>query len=228
MWYPKCRAGFHPVGCNICRPERPDCKALGLNNGIDLSCAKKIKIGTPVFGKCGSNQDRDGGLCYSKCPSGYRGVGPVCWGMPPSRWAHCGMGAAKSDSVCKRVIANQVVSVGQFAMFIGSMGTSAGGAGPPDSGSKFQELMKKFEELKKKYKALKDKYPQINQIQEKFKVYKESDNIYKTVNRAIDGGAPTAADLVRISASIAALVDKSGVSAIVAGYSYSRCSKYFR
>lgn len=45
--YPKCKSGFHSFGCCICRPSKPDCEALGLNKGIDLSCAKKIIIGKP-------------------------------------------------------------------------------------------------------------------------------------------------------------------------------------
>lgn len=40
--YPKCKAGFSPFGCCICRPAKPNCEAAGLNSGIDLSCAKKV------------------------------------------------------------------------------------------------------------------------------------------------------------------------------------------
>jgi hypothetical protein len=40
--YPKCRPGYRPFGSNICRPSNLSCTALGLNNGIDLSCAKKV------------------------------------------------------------------------------------------------------------------------------------------------------------------------------------------
>lgn len=28
---------------------------------------------------CEANEEEDAGLCYNKCDSGYRGVGPVCW-----------------------------------------------------------------------------------------------------------------------------------------------------
>lgn len=68
-----------------------------MNAGIDLSCAIKIIIGDPVTGACAPNQDKDGGLCYPKCPNGYDGVGPVCWGKPPAGWVNCGMGAAKDS-----------------------------------------------------------------------------------------------------------------------------------
>lgn len=45
--YRKCKPGFSPSGCCICRPPPPDCKALGYEGGIDLSCAKKIIAGAP-------------------------------------------------------------------------------------------------------------------------------------------------------------------------------------
>lgn len=48
LWYPKCKTGYNPFGCCICRPSVPNCAALGFNRGIDLSCAKKIIIGSPL------------------------------------------------------------------------------------------------------------------------------------------------------------------------------------
>jgi hypothetical protein len=42
--YPKCKTGYNNLGCCICRPKIPNCLALGLNAGIDLSCAKKIIV----------------------------------------------------------------------------------------------------------------------------------------------------------------------------------------
>ena len=42
--YPKCKPGYTSFGCCICRPSNPDCKALGMITGIDLSCAKNIKV----------------------------------------------------------------------------------------------------------------------------------------------------------------------------------------
>lgn len=31
--------------------------------------------------KCKENEDYDSGLCYDKCASGYKGIGPVCYQM---------------------------------------------------------------------------------------------------------------------------------------------------
>ena len=50
--YPKCKPGYHNFGCCICRPPKPNCKALGMNGGLDLSCAKKLQIGKPHSANC--------------------------------------------------------------------------------------------------------------------------------------------------------------------------------
>lgn len=53
MVYPKCKEGYYNVACCICRPSSlPNCAALSLNPGIDLSCAKRITIGDPVPMDC--------------------------------------------------------------------------------------------------------------------------------------------------------------------------------
>ena len=86
--------GYHNAGCCICRPNVPNCGSFGLNKGIDLSCAKRIQIGNPENAECPSDKLYDAGLCYSRCPEGYTGVGPVCWLGAPKGWVECGMGAA--------------------------------------------------------------------------------------------------------------------------------------
>jgi len=53
--YPKCKSGFSPSGCCICRPSTPNCQALGMNAGIDISCAKKIDIGKLTPPACSGN-----------------------------------------------------------------------------------------------------------------------------------------------------------------------------
>merc|ERR1712110_1063290 len=35
---------------------------------------------------CPSGMDKSGLLCYPKCRSGYKGVGPVCWGRFPKSY----------------------------------------------------------------------------------------------------------------------------------------------
>lgn len=126
IFYPKCRSGYSAFGCCICRPPVPNCPSLGLNPGIDLSCARKIIIGDPIPMSCASGKYYDAGLCYVQCKSGYNGVGPVCWGQPPSGWVNCGMGAAKDSATCAKIIFSQVASVGQMAMNIATLGSSSG------------------------------------------------------------------------------------------------------
>jgi hypothetical protein len=43
IYYPKCKPGYSPSGCCICRAIKPNCQALGLGENIfDASCRKKI------------------------------------------------------------------------------------------------------------------------------------------------------------------------------------------
>lgn len=75
LWYPKCKSGFHNVGCCVCSP---DCQS-GMQD-IGVSCQKKSygrTVGKPLHA-CPEDQDKDGALCYPKCKSGYRGAGPLC------------------------------------------------------------------------------------------------------------------------------------------------------
>ena len=85
IMYPKCPAGMWPVTCNICRPHVPNCPALGMVPGFDLSCGKQIRIGDPVGMSCRWNQQYDAGLCYPNCKPNFTGIGPVCWGQPPGQ-----------------------------------------------------------------------------------------------------------------------------------------------
>jgi hypothetical protein len=227
LYYPKCKPGWVPRGCNICGPQHPDCEALGLSkSGVHGSCRKKVKVGRPLLGQCESSQDRDAGLCYSKCGSGFNGVGPVCWGQPPSGWVNCGMGAASSSSKCATHISNQLISVGTLAMTVASMGTVQAGKGP--SSGNFAEIKKKFDQAKEAWNKVKNN-PQVKAAIDKASAAKEvySDVAKKSkpfVDMATQDGL-TAADMVRITAEMAAIVDSSGVSQTVAAYSYPKCSK---
>jgi len=152
MYYPKCKPGYHPFGCCICRPEVPDCTALGLKRGIDLSCAKNLILASsPVLPECPKFKQYDGALCYSRCKRGYYGVGPVCWSETPSGWVGCGMGAAKDTKNCVGALFDQISSVGQLAINIATLGSSSIGveaANAAQSAGKITSLTKKLKELK--------------------------------------------------------------------------------
>ena len=44
---------------------------------------------------CAADQDHDAGLCYKKCPAGFKGVGPVCW-------QHCPDGYKDDGATCRK------------------------------------------------------------------------------------------------------------------------------
>ena len=225
--YPKCKKGYKAFGCCICRPHKPNCRALGLKNGIDLSCAKRVAIGKPKTGICGSGKENDAGLCYKNCKKGYDGVGPVCWGDKPKRWVNCGMGAAKDSKTCASITFGQVAAVGEMGLFIGSLGSSGAAtkaATGPQKASKLAKLKKDFEAMKKAFEAAKNgpkMQKAIKAAQAAGKV-KKGYNASQTLKNAV-----TEEDMIRAAAQIAAIADPTGVSSTVAAYTYPKCSKYF-
>jgi len=232
MWYPKCRVGYKNFGCCICRPPRPDCNALGLRNGIDLSCAKKIAIGRPMLGICPQGEERQLGLCYKTCREGFTGVGPVCWGKPPPGWFACGLGAVSLKGKCAGVIFDQVMSVGEMALSIATAGTSKL-AEAPGKVKKSAALIKQWKELKAKYKALKKTSPALVKAEKGVNMYKDADQVNDgleavSLAQEIDDDDVSAADIARLAAEIASLVDPSGVAGVVSAFTYDKCTRYYQ
>jgi hypothetical protein len=75
IFYPKCVADFHAVGCCVCSPDCPkDMFDIG------VSCQKQTAgrtISAPSA--CPAGSEYDAGLCYEKCPKDFVGVGAMCW-----------------------------------------------------------------------------------------------------------------------------------------------------
>ena len=251
MAYPKCRSGYSNFGCCICRPSNTNCGLYGLNDGIDLSCAKRIEIGNPRSMSCGSNLEYDAGLCYSKCKSGVYGVGPVCWANAPNGWVGCGMGAAISSKVCAETIVGQITSVGEMALNIGSMVATMGGSTAATAGvkaaanaekiSKIKSLMEKVKKAitsNEKIKQLVDKAKDIKNQVEKVKTqvekvkeqYEQARDIIDTANKVAteDYSNYTPADYARLAASVAALADPTGIAGVVENFSHPKCSEIFK
>jgi hypothetical protein len=135
--YPKCKPGYRAVGCCICRPEVPNCAALGMNQGVDLSCAKKVVVGDPQAGSCAGGQQRDAGLCYPGCKPGFAGTGPVCWGQCPSTHpVACAGGCAKTQSACAQATTDQVLSVLEVVANVALAVATAGGSTAATAGAK--------------------------------------------------------------------------------------------
>ena len=234
LWYPKCKPGYSAFGCCICRPKKPDCTALGLKPGIDLSCAKKITIGDPVAGACASGEQRQAGLCYKACKPGYGGLGPVCWGQPPPGWSECGMGAAKDSKTCASMIWNQVSSVGQMAFnlaaAVASLGTSTaatGGTSAAANASKLSKLQEELAQLQSTYNKIKQ-IPEVQKAQKAFEAANQGYEIGtkgKELYDAAKNPDAIAEEIARKSAEYAAILDPTGIAGTVAAYTYPKCSK---
>jgi hypothetical protein len=123
-----CQSGFIDVVV-ACRPPTPNCSQLGLGAQFDLSCAKKIKIGDPTPMVCSTGLEQDAGLCYSKCKTGYHGVGPLCWQDCDSDQANCGAACAKTALDCGLAVADQVIAPLVVAANIATLGMTAAPAG---------------------------------------------------------------------------------------------------
>ena len=125
LWYPKCKAGFHAVGCCVCSPNCPE-----ETKDIGVSCQKNSYVVPPITPNCGA-KEYDAGLCYKKCKTGYYGVGPVCWGRcPKDRPVDCGAMCGTSADECLSSIGEMILSVGQVvakvAETIVTLGTATG------------------------------------------------------------------------------------------------------
>lgn len=92
LCYPACNSGFSgagPVCWGACAPGYTDDGA---------TCRRDVHIfGKASYGRgvgsplpCDSDEERDAGLCYRPCRSGYNGVGPVCWGSCPADYSDDG------------------------------------------------------------------------------------------------------------------------------------------
>lgn len=95
---------------------------------IGVSCQKQSQgrgVGKPMT--CTASQDYDAGLCYSKCPAGSYGVGPVCWATCPAGYSvNCGAACAKTSALCGVAVATMVVATGQVALNVGVLVATAG------------------------------------------------------------------------------------------------------
>jgi Tectonin domain len=111
IYYPKCKANFHKVGCCICSPDCPS----GMPD-IGVSCTKNTSTrGAGTVPSCG-NLSYDAGLCYESCPRDYNGVGPLCWSKCPSDYPFpCGAGCAVNEAACAAAVTEMTLDTVSFA-----------------------------------------------------------------------------------------------------------------
>jgi predicted lipid-binding transport protein (Tim44 family) len=170
---------------------------------------------------CPSNKKYDAGLCYTTCRAGFYGVGPVCWANAPNGWVGCGMGAAKTSSVCAETIFDQVASVGNLALNIVTFGTEKAADIAKDA-AKAAELRKQFEQLKKLSENSEKVQQAIQAGQGKFPIVEAGKSTAEILKA--DPTTVTTEDIVRVSAQVASLIDPTGVSDVVGAFTYPKCS----
>jgi hypothetical protein len=141
-------------------------------------------------------------------------VGPVCWSGAPKGWVECGMGAAKDSATCGKIIFDQVSSVGMMAINIATLGSS----GAATTASKSA--------LKTAFKQLQDKTKNARELAGKIATAKKAAaGTYGLAEMlSANPDSVTDADIVRMSAELAAVVDPTGVAGVTAAYSYPKCS----
>ncbi len=59
-----------------------------------------LNISSSKSTECELDEDFDGGLCYTKCRDGYKGIGPVCWQKCDDGWIDDGATCRKTNA-CK-------------------------------------------------------------------------------------------------------------------------------
>jgi hypothetical protein len=200
--YPKCRPGFHQVGCCICSPDCPN----GLIDSGATCTKNSYGRGVGTIPTCSSNLQYDAGLCYQPAKKGYTGVGPVAWGnCPASSPVNCGAGCAASDAECAEAIQGQVMSVLEMVQTVVETVATAGvgtavKAGVKTTVKNFAAKLTK-DQVRKKIK---------DELKEQAKSMAES-QIESLV------GAATGEEFDPTS------LDPSGIGAIVQAYNHKVC-----
>ncbi len=102
LWYKKCKTDYNGRG-PVCWQR---CPSSYKNDGA--TCRRKGDVfakksygrgaGKPL-NSCPSSQEKDAGLCYKKCKTGYKGVGPVCWGSCPKDYVNDGATCRKRGKI---------------------------------------------------------------------------------------------------------------------------------
>ena len=217
----RCPSGYTNAGL-FCALNTPSVPAGWKGaSGLDIIKGSYGNGGGSIKNGCAGGKENDAGLCYPKCPTGYKGEGPVCWGQPPKpTWVQCGMGSAKDSATCGMTVFDQVSSVGNLAASVATMGSS----GAATNATKVSKLA----ELKKAFAAAKAANPKWAQAAEaSLKVKEAAEQTYTSYQVLSTDAVPTDEDIARLAAQIASLADPTGATGVVAAYTYPKCSKLF-
>lgn len=132
--YAKCRAGFQQ-GAVVTQCARP-CPDGWTDTGT--GCTKpSYTRGVGQAMTCAAGLQEDTGLCYQNCPTGYTGVGPVCWQQckGDQRW-DCGVGCAADQNACASSTADMVLAPINLIIGLVDMGISARAKAAIDAAAK--------------------------------------------------------------------------------------------
>jgi len=214
--FPNCGQQYDTIGY-YCQKRTVVCRTVGMLESLTNSdlCYKKIVSALTGLACLPGQGENSLGLCYTEpCAPGFNGVGPVCWKQPPKGYVECGMGAAKSLETCMSVSYNQGDAVGNLVLKIIQVATAfaTGGASVALSGVTFVQMIEGFRTM-----ALKGMFDSA------MKAYRNSGPAaWLDFNNA--GASTTPADQVRYAAQILAVIDITGVAAVVDAFSYPMCS----
>ena len=127
MWYPKCKPGYSPFGCCLCKPSCPQ----GWED-IGVSC-KKPNYAREVLPltECPAGTERNGALCYPICKNDFAGNGPVCWQKCPSQMSwDCGAACSTNQKECAMAVLKQVTAPIMAVISIVSLGSASAVTAP--------------------------------------------------------------------------------------------------
>jgi hypothetical protein len=115
LYYPRCEAGFSPVGCCICSPI---CDGMV---DIGISCAKDFYLSIKEEASCGFFLELVNGSCLPACKSGYTSFGAFCVRGCPSGYTSYGvLCSEKNDSFGRKIEKEFNNSINQIMNIIGS------------------------------------------------------------------------------------------------------------
>jgi len=86
MFFPKCRNGYHNLGCCLCSPDCPQ-----EMSDLGVACAKNSYSrgkGEPLI--CNTDEESFENYCFDNCDANMVAIGPICISECPINYTDCG------------------------------------------------------------------------------------------------------------------------------------------
>eukprot|EP00798_Chlamydomonas_sp_ICE-L_P000346 gene345-1723_t len=81
----------------------------------------------PKGGSCFANGEEQAGLCYTRCRTGFYGVGPVCWSSCDENQVDCAAACAKTSKDCALAVVDQIITPLVVAANVVTLGIAGSG-----------------------------------------------------------------------------------------------------